>query len=249
MTFIKELKLITSSCVVLLVVSFCHEDNMSENNKKLVEDSKLRDTVTVHQRDIEDEVDTLINSISFQNFWLGFRKIVLSKKYEEIKKVITVPFEVRGYLDNDPRLKLSNTDSIIKIFIKFLQEENASYLDPAYLNTTNTIDELLKREEVITHFELIRRVEQLEYYLGYSASGYWRRVEDMEFSREGGRWKFSRIYMDTKELVPSRETPDGKEIDIDKSPYPDQPNVNSDQTPYIKSNKNTQKNNQSNSSQ
>ncbi len=173
----KILKLTVAPAIMILLYS-CNGSN-TETKKNIV-----ADTIKSVQKIVER--DTLIDSQNFQSFWLGFRKMVLSKESKGISKVIDLPFEIYGFEDSDPRIKLSNVDSVNVIFKRFLSESNVSYPD------------------IDNHLELINNITQLEAFPGYAASENWRRIEQMEFRNDGNGWQLSRIYLDTKELKKNR---------------------------------------------
>jgi len=129
--------------------------------------------------------DTLIRSQNFQEFWFAFRKLILLKHSNRPEELFHFPFEVFGFLDNDPKFNLTDIDSINMIFTKFLIETNVTVP-----NTKN-------------HYELINSLTKLENFPGYTASENSRRIELMEFTRKTNGWQFSRIYMDTEALKKS----------------------------------------------
>ncbi|MBK8659402.1 MAG: hypothetical protein IPN22_11185 [Bacteroidetes bacterium] len=161
------------------LMAFLYSCNGDNSEKKNNADTNT-DTLTSKQNIVES--DNLIDSQNFQEFWLGFRKIVLSKEDKGFKEVVALPFEVYGFEDSDPRIKLSDIDSINLIFKKFLSESNVSY------------------PNINNHLELINNITQLEVFPGYAASENWRRIEQMEFRNDGNGWLLSRIYLNTKEL-------------------------------------------------
>lgn len=170
----KILKLTVVAPALITLLYSCN-GNTTDTKSNVV-----TDTIKTEQKTVER--DTLIDSQNFQNFWLGFRKIILSKEPKGIDEVVDIPFEVYGFEDSDPRIKLSDTDSINTVFKKFLSESNVSY------------------PNINNHFELINNITQLEAFPGYAASENWRRIEQMEFMNKGNGWKLSRVYLDTKEL-------------------------------------------------
>ncbi len=139
----KILKLTVAPALIILLYSCSGNTTDTKSNV-------VRETVKTGQKIIES--DTLIDSQNFQSFWLGFKKIVLSKESNGINEVVDIPFEVYGFEDSDPRIKLIDVDSIYTIFKKFLSESNVSY------------------PNINNHLELINNITQLEAFPGYSAS-------------------------------------------------------------------------------
>ena len=168
------MKIIRSTVITaLIILLYSCNRNTTETKNNIV-----ADTVKSAQKTVER--DTLIDSQNFQNFWLGFRKVILSKESKGINEVVDIPFEAYGFEDSDPRIKLSDADSINIVFKKFLSESNVSY------------------PNINNHLELINNITQLEAFPGYAASENWRRIEQMEFMNDGNGWRLSRIYLDTK---------------------------------------------------
>lgn len=167
---------LTIASVSMAFLCSCNGDTSEKKN------NAGTNTDTLTSKQIIVESDTLIDSQNFQNFWLGFKKIILSKESKGINEVIDLPFEIYGFEDSDPRIKLSDVDSVNAVFNRFLLDSNVSY------------------PNINNHFELIYNITQLEAFPGYAASENWRRIEQMEFRNNGNGWRLSRIYLNTKEL-------------------------------------------------
>lgn len=161
--------------VILTFIVFLYSCN---GNNSEINSNTIVNTIKIEKKIIER--DTLIDNPNFQNFWLGFREIVLSKEYKKISEIITLPLEVYGFEDSDPRLNLSDIDSINMIFKVFLSDTHVN--------------------DFPNNYELIKNITNLEEFPGYSASAYLRSVEHMEFKKDGNKWRLSRIYLDTKNL-------------------------------------------------
>ena len=164
---------INFSIIALLLLCSC-KNNSDENKISSQESNEVQLENT--------KKDTTINSENFQIFWNEFRHLINDTNSASLVEIFQIPFIINGYEDSDPQLKLSDSDSINKIFKDFLKEEMLSY------------------DSISTHLQLINSLNNLEDFPGYSAYENNRRIENMEFVKNEIGWRLSRIYMNTKEM-------------------------------------------------
>jgi len=104
-------------------------------------------------------------------------------------RLTNFPLTVRGYLDWDPTIKVSECDFFF-IFDIFLNSGGGGILDVNNLDdfTTNNLD-------------FIKRTLNAERTIRYRQNFSYQQIEQQVFEKIEGQWMLVLIFIDTRELV------------------------------------------------
>jgi hypothetical protein len=113
---------------------------------------------------------------SFQKFWSDFREAALTGNKDKIASLAEFPFQTRGILDSDP-LQMHDRASFLSLFDRLLSQ------DPGLSREPQTMRSLLERTRSVTGKAL-------------DSGGDTARIGAFVFQRIGGRWRFTRAYIE-----------------------------------------------------
>jgi hypothetical protein len=117
--------------------------------------------------------------ISFQTFWGHFRDAVVNNDRERVAGLTRFPFETQGVSDDDP-VQLHGRRAFLALFDDLVG--TAVYIvEHDHLVTKPMIDIIGERVEIDESHLLTEDIA---------------RVEDFEFGRVDGHWRFTRAYTD-----------------------------------------------------
>jgi hypothetical protein len=137
----------------------------------------------INEESIKKEVQ-INKEVNFAEFYSSFRDAVLLKKNELILNSVNFPIEVRGYLDDDPILKINKKD--------FLSIFDAS------INTLTEVDP--QTDEMCSTFYILKKTENILTYKLYTKSNEFQRFGNLIFNIINNEWKLTAIYTDTRNL-------------------------------------------------
>jgi hypothetical protein len=113
---------------------------------------------------------------SFERFWMVFRQAVLAGDKDRVASMTRFPFETRGTMDDDP-VKTHDRASFLRILDRLLAD------DAGTTAASETMRQYIERTTTLTERNVAPGDTEA-------------RVGNFGFARLGGRWLFTRAYID-----------------------------------------------------
>lgn len=125
--------------------------------------------------------ETVSTEVDFPTFLTEFARVLATSENQTLNRMVAEELEVWGREDQDPKLRLTEIDRIIKVLEVY---------DRGGVYDSET-DHSISYKELFENEELLEKSIQ--------SSGDDKRVEDFVFSKDKtGQWKLTQVYWDTK---------------------------------------------------
>lgn len=132
--------------------------------------------------------------VDFDAFWSAFHLACLGDNPQELLPFIADSFVVEGLEDGDKVQIVSSPDSIWGVVQAFFQQEGTVMYGGSWkLDSTSQLE--VYRNPIKNHLMFIRALPNVRQYDQLVEDGNWKRLENMNFYRLAGEWKWTGVYM------------------------------------------------------